>query len=91
MLLLSGVMKLVRPPAVVDGFATLGYLGGAVATHVRLGDPSFVTPFVLGVLVWCGLYLRDPRLRAVVRRSPLQGCRYDSGGPTFAVSSIHRA
>lgn len=41
------------------------YLGGAVATHVRVGDP-FVAPVVLGLLVWAGLYLRDERLRALV-------------------------
>jgi hypothetical protein len=42
-----------------------GYLGGAVATHVRIGDPGYVTPFVLGVVAWAGLYLRDARLRAL--------------------------
>jgi hypothetical protein len=44
------------------------YLGGAVATHVRVND-AFVIPVVLGVLVWVGLYLREPRLRAL---APLQ-------------------
>ena len=43
-----------------------GYLGGATATHVRIGDPSFIMPAVLGVLVWLGLYLRDDRLRALL-------------------------
>jgi hypothetical protein len=45
-----------------------GYLGGAVATHVRVGDPLFnvITPAVLGALVWGGLYLRDVRLRALL-------------------------
>jgi hypothetical protein len=47
------------------------YLGGAVATHVRVGDP-FVAPVVLGLLVWAGLYLRDERVRALV---PLRGPR----------------
>jgi hypothetical protein len=42
-----------------------GYLGGATATHVRVSDP-FVLPIVVGVLVWLGLYLRDPRVRALV-------------------------
>jgi hypothetical protein len=42
-----------------------GYLGGATATHVRLGQP-FTIPVVLGVLVWLGLFLREPRLRALV-------------------------
>ena len=43
-----------------------GYLGGAVATHVRLGSPLFavVFPLLLGALLWGGLVLRDARLRA---------------------------
>ncbi len=41
------------------------YFGGAVATHVRVGDP-FVIPIVLGVFVWAGLFLRDGRLRSLV-------------------------
>jgi hypothetical protein len=41
------------------------YLGGATATHARVGDPWFV-PVLLGVLVWVGLFLRDRRLRALV-------------------------
>jgi hypothetical protein len=45
-----------------------GYLGGAVATHVRIGDPSFniLAPIFVGALVWIGLYLRDGRLRALI-------------------------
>lgn len=42
-----------------------GYLGGATATHLRIGDPFFA-PIVLGVLVWGGLCLRDARLRALL-------------------------
>jgi hypothetical protein len=42
-----------------------GYLGGATATHLRIGDPFFA-PIVLGVLVWAGLFLRDARLRALL-------------------------
>jgi hypothetical protein len=45
-----------------------GYLGGAIATHVRIGEP-FVAPLVLGVLAWLGLYLRDEKVRAL---SPLR-------------------
>ena len=101
MLLFSGVMKLMKPAAVVQGFAHFGYpeslalsigilelacavvyviprtsvlgailmtayLGGATATHVRIGDPSFFIPVILGVLVWGGLFLRDDRLRALI-------------------------
>ena len=45
-----------------------GYLGGAVATHVRVGDPAFsiVFPFLVGTLVWGGLCLRESRLRLVM-------------------------
>ena len=43
-----------------------GYLGGAVATHVRIGDPGFVIPLALGIVVWGGIYLREPRLRALL-------------------------
>jgi hypothetical protein len=43
------------------------YLGGAVATHVRLGDPLFdvVFPIFFAALVWAGLYLCDERVRAL--------------------------
>lgn len=51
--------------AVLGAILLTGYLGGAIATHVRIGDP-FVGPVVLGVLVWLGLYLRDARLRAIL-------------------------
>jgi uncharacterized membrane protein YphA (DoxX/SURF4 family) len=100
MLLFSGVMKLVKPASVMEGFTRLGYpeslavgigivelvctvlyliprtsilgailltgyLGGATATHVRVGEP-FYMPIVLGVLVWAGLFLRENRLRALL-------------------------
>jgi DoxX-like family len=45
-----------------------GYLGGAIATHVRIGEP-FVVPLILGALAWLGLYLRDEKVRAL---SPLR-------------------
>jgi hypothetical protein len=50
-----------------------GYLGGAVATHVRVGDPLFshiLFPVYFGALVWGGLYLRDTRVRALVSADP---------------------
>ncbi|HKG76072.1 MAG TPA: DoxX family protein, partial [Beijerinckiaceae bacterium] len=45
-----------------------GYLGGAVATHVRVDSPLFshmLFPVYVGLMLWGGLYLRDPRLRAL--------------------------
>jgi DoxX-like family len=56
--------------AVVGAVLLTGYLGGAVATHVRVGDPLFshvLAPVYMGVLIWGGLYLRDDRVRALVR------------------------
>jgi hypothetical protein len=50
---------------VLGAILLTGYLGGATATHVRIGDP-FYGPIVFGVLVWLGLFLRDGRLRALV-------------------------
>lgn len=47
-----------------------GYLGGAVATHVRASDVAFLFPVFVGVMAWGGLYLRDMRLRRLV---PLPG------------------
>jgi len=41
-----------------------GYLGGATATHLRVGQP-FVFPIVMGVLLWLGVWLRDEQLRAL--------------------------
>ncbi|MEP6835188.1 MAG: DoxX family protein [Gemmatimonas sp.] len=48
------------------------YLGGAVAIHVRLGNPMFthiLSPVYVAIFLWVGLYLRDPRVRAVLGRT----------------------
>lgn len=103
-LLMDGVMKFLKPAAVVKGMADVqwpmslsvplgiilltcvviyviprtsvlgailltGYLGGAVATHLRIGDPLFshiLAPVYFGILIWGGLYFRDTRLRALI-------------------------
>ena len=58
--------------AVLGAVLVTGYLGGAVATHVRVGD-VFVPPLALGLFVWAGIYLREGRLRALLplRRTAL--------------------
>jgi hypothetical protein len=46
-----------------------GFLGGAVATHVRVGNPLFshtLFPIYVAVLLWAGLWLRDMRVRALL-------------------------
>ncbi len=62
------VVYVIPRTAVLGAILLTGYLGGATATHVRIGEPFFA-PIVLGVLVWGGLFLRDARLRALL---PLQ-------------------
>jgi hypothetical protein len=60
------VVYLIPQTAVLGAILMTGYLGGAVATHVRIGEYAMMLPaIVLGVLVWLGLYLRDERVRSL--------------------------
>jgi DoxX-like family len=59
------VVYLIPRTAILGATLLTGYLGGAIATHVRVGDP-FVVPLVLGIVVWAGLYLRDERVRSIL-------------------------
>lgn len=55
--------------AMLGAILLTGYLGGTVATHVRVGSPLFTHTLFgvyLGLLLWGGLYLRDARLRALI-------------------------
>ncbi|HEX5226072.1 MAG TPA: DoxX family protein [Bryobacteraceae bacterium] len=53
---------------VLGAILLTGYLGGAVATHLRIRDPLFDTifPILFGILIWAGPYLRNPRLSAFI-------------------------
>ncbi len=54
--------------SILGAILLTGYLGGAIATHVRIGDPLFshvLFPIYVGVLVWGGLFLREDRLRTL--------------------------
>lgn len=77
MILPLGVLELlcvlvyaVPRTAVLGAILLTGYVGGAMLTHLRLGEPVY-THVVLGVLLWLGLFLREPRLRELLplRRS----------------------
>jgi hypothetical protein len=73
-LLICTLLYLIPMTQVLGAILLTGYLGGAVATHVRHGDPLFshiLFPTYLGVFLWLGLYLRDPALRNFIpfRRS----------------------
>jgi hypothetical protein len=99
--LMASVMKLMKLPQVVEGFAKAGapehlilpvgliellcvvvyviprtsilgailmtgLLGGATITTLRIGDPTYPMPVILGMLAWGGLWMRDARLRALI-------------------------
>ena len=64
-LLASTILSLVPRTQVIGALLVTAYLGGATAAHVRVGDP-FWFPIAMGVLLWAGLVLRTPRLRALI-------------------------
>jgi hypothetical protein len=63
--LVSTILYLIPQTAVLGAILLVGYLGGATAVHVRLEEPFWI-PVVMGVVIWLGLYLRDPRIRELV-------------------------
>ena len=67
-LTLSTILYAIPQTSVFGAILLTGYLGGAVATHVRVEGTLFeiLFPVIFGVLVWGGLYLRDDRLRALI-------------------------
>lgn len=64
--ILCCVVYMIPRTSILGAILMTGYLGGATATNVRIGDPSFPLPVLLGVFVWGGLYLRDVRMRALL-------------------------
>lgn len=60
------VIYAIPPTSILGAILLTGYLGGATATNVRIGDPQFLMPVVVGVLAWAGLFLRERRLRALL-------------------------
>jgi hypothetical protein len=63
------VLYLVPRTSVFGALLWTGYLGGAVATHFRIGNPLFthqLFPIYIATLLWLGLWLRDRRLRLVL-------------------------
>jgi hypothetical protein len=59
------VLYLIPQTAVLGAVLLTGYLGGAIATHVRLGQP-IVFPIAFGVVIWLGLFFRDARIRQLL-------------------------
>ena len=63
------ILYLIPRTAPLGAVLWTGYLGGAIATHFRLDNPLFshtLFPIYVAALIWGGLYLRDPRVRAVL-------------------------
>jgi hypothetical protein len=68
-LLICTILYAVPMTSILGAILLTGYLGGAVATHVRVGSPLFthlLFPVYLGIMIWLGLFLRDVRLRSLV-------------------------
>jgi hypothetical protein len=63
---LSCVVYLIPRTAVLGAILMTGYLGGATASNVRIGDPSYIMTVFLGICVWGGLFFRDERVRALI-------------------------
>lgn len=64
------VLYLIPRTAVLGAVLLTGYLGGAVAIHLRVGDPlatHTLFPIYVGALLWAALYLRDARVRGLLR------------------------
>ena len=67
--LICTVLYAIPRTSIVGAILLTGYLGGAIASHLRLGDPLFTHTLFglyLGLLAWGGLYLRDDGLRALI-------------------------
>jgi DoxX-like protein len=59
------VIYLIPATSVVGAILLAGYMGGAICTHWRVGD-LFIGPIAIALVVWLGIYLREPRLRALI-------------------------
>jgi hypothetical protein len=69
LLLVCTLLYLIPQTSVLGAILLTGYLGGAVATQVRVGNPLFshvLFPVYVGMMAWGGLFLRDNRLRALI-------------------------
>ncbi len=69
LLLIPTLLYIWPRTAILGAILITGYLGGAIGTHVRIGSPLFshsLFGVYLGVMLWGGLWLRDPRVRALI-------------------------
>jgi hypothetical protein len=73
------VVYAIPQTAVLGAILMTGYLGGAVASHFRVGDMP-IPQVLLGMLAWAGLYLRDERLRALLPLRKPSAVSYQPSG-----------
>ena len=69
LLLIPTLLYIWPRTAILGAILITGYLGGAIGTHVRISSPLFshsLFGVYLGVMLWGGLWLRDPRIRALI-------------------------
>jgi hypothetical protein len=64
--LFCALVYLIPQTAVLGAILLTGYLGGAIATHLRIGEYNVALQVILGVLLWGGLFLRIPAVRALI-------------------------
>lgn len=67
--LACAILYAIPATAVLGAILVTGFLGGAICTHVRIGElgsPPELISLLLGAMTWGGLYLRDPRIRALL-------------------------
>ena len=79
-LLLCVIAYVIPRTAILGAVLLTGYMGGAIATHVRVGSPLMtheLFPIYVAALFWGGLFLRDERLRTVL------GARHDGSAATL--------
>jgi hypothetical protein len=68
-ILACAILYAIPAVAVLGAILVTGFLGGAICAHVRIGElgsPPELISLLLGVITWGGLYLRDPRIRALL-------------------------
>lgn len=68
LLLLCTAIYLIPRTAVLGAILLTGYLGGAIASNVRIGHPAFevLFPGIFALILWAGIYLRDSRLEKLI-------------------------
>jgi hypothetical protein len=68
-ILFCAILYAIPATAVLGAILVTGFLGGAICAHVRIGElgsPPEIISLLLGAMTWGGLYLRNPRIRAIL-------------------------